>query len=227
LRVEVGLTAEPRLRPLFLQYAAADQKAIDRSGAVLAPFSPSANIEAPLGDGRKQSRLQLDFDLPQAEIGPTVDLRGKLRLMTAAGSAAIRFGNLDKLAREKSLAIARRRGGVTVTLERVELERVPDDRQQARVRISVTYDSGGPAFESHRTWILHNEVYLETPGGERIALNGGVEMTLQADGAVGLEYTFARLPRDLAGYAFVYIVPTLIVDVPIEYEIQSVRVAGE
>ena len=88
----------------------------------------------------------------------------------------------------------------------------------------MTYDTGGPAFESHRSWILHNEVYLEDPAGKRVPLNGGSETTQQGDGSLGIEYRFVDLPDPLPEYTFVYVAPTLIVDVPIEFEIQSVPV---
>ena len=86
------------------------------------------------------------------------------------------------------------------------------------------YDAGGPAFESHQTWILHNEVFLEDNDGRKMRLNGGSETTRQGDGAVAIEYRFVDLPEPLSRYEFVYVVPTLIIDVPVEFEIQSALV---
>ena len=50
--------------------------------------------------------------------------------------------------------------------------------------MSIAYDAGGPEFESHRTWIYHNEVYLEAPDGQRFPVNDGFDTTAQADGGV-------------------------------------------
>jgi hypothetical protein len=88
----------------------------------------------------------------------------------------------------------------------------------------VSYDAGGPAFESHQRWILHNEVFLEDRAGKRVNLNGGSETSLLGEQGTGIEYHFVDLAGHLADYSFVYVAPTLIVDVPVEFEIQSVPV---
>lgn len=221
VRATLLVAAEPRLRPLFLQYAARDITSRTAANANLTPFSPDADYELALGEGGGQARLQLDYVIPESDKSASLDLKGKLRCTTAAGNEMIRFSNLAKAAEARGAGAARRRGGVTVTLNRLRLKATSPGKQEARVQISVTYDTGGPAFESHRTWILHNEVFLEDPGGKRVRLNGGSETTRQSDGAVGIEYRFVDLPDPLPDYTFVYVAPTLIVDVPIEFEIQS------
>lgn len=224
LRVQFSLAAEPRLRPLFLQYAAADIIA-SAGDKTLPPFNPDARYEVPLGEGRRRATFQQDFELPDQTRPDAIRLRGKIAATTAADSAPIRFTDLDKALDPKFTPVARRRGGVTVTLHRVIRERTADGKPEFRVRVTVAYDTGGPAFESHRTWILHNEVFLENKQGERFLLNGGYDTTLQADGAVGMEYRFVSLPRPVADYSFVYVAPTLIVDVPVEFDLKSVRLA--
>jgi hypothetical protein len=221
LRVSVVVWPEPRLRALFLQIAAADIKA--RAGGVdLKPFSPEANYELAVGEGVGASRFLMDFVISGAVRAPTIDLEGKLRCTTAAGNEPIRFGNVAA-ERGPEANIARRRGGVTVVLNRVRL--LPSEgKNEMRVRITVSYDTGGPAFETHRTWILHNEVFLEDRSGKRVRLSGGSETERQGDGTIAIEYRFVNLPDPLPDYAFVYVAPTLIIDVPIEFEIQSVAV---
>lgn len=150
-----------------------------------------------------------------------------MQCTTAAGHESIRFTDLEKLRSARGGSIARRRGGVTVTLQHMRLTPTSPRKQEARIQVAVTYDSGGPAFESHRSWILHNEVYLENSDGTRTPLNGGSDTTQQGDGSVGIEYRFVDLPDPLPGYAFVYVAPTLIVDVPIEFEIQSVAIKSK
>lgn len=224
IRVVLSVQAEPRLRPLFAEYAAAEITATLPSGVVLAPFSPDARYEVPVGNGGAPTTLQLDYVLPQNAAGARLDLAGKMRMTVAADSAAIRFADVVAEAHGKDLRIARRRGGVTVTLQRVRRERMPGGKTELRVQVLVAYDSGGPAFESHRSWALHNEAYLEDKTGVRVALNGGYEMTLQADGAIGMEYRFVELPDPPPDYAFVYVAPTLIVDAPIEFALKAVPV---
>ncbi|MGH7202381.1 MAG: hypothetical protein ACREJB_17380, partial [Planctomycetaceae bacterium] len=91
----------------------------------------------------------------------------------------------------------------------------------ARVRLAVSYDAGGPAFESHRTWIYHNEAYLEDAGGESVPPAGPLRTSLEGDGAVAVEYEFRPLPSPLDQYRLVYVAPTLIVETPIAFRLSA------
>jgi hypothetical protein len=225
-RVFLTVQPEPRLRPLFVQYSLAAIKAASNASVALRPFSPEASYEIPISDAGGTARMQLDYLLPAGTIPQSLDLQGEFHMTIAADSVPIRFVELAKHADGKPLAIDRRRGGVTVALQSVRRERGAAGMQELRVRIAVAYDRGGPAFESHRTWVVHNEVYLEgpEPARERVPLNGGYDTTMQADGAVGMEYRFVGLPDLLPDYAFVYVAPTLIVDVPVGFALKSVPV---
>jgi hypothetical protein len=222
-RVTVLVMSEPRLRPLFLQFAMSDVacRAGDR---VLQAFSPEASYELALGEGGGLTRIQLDFVLPKEAAGKSLDLKGKLQCTTAAGHELIRFTGLEKAQQAGRGNVARRRGGVTVTLNRVRVAASSPGKQNADIQVTVAYDAGGPAFESHQRWILHNEVFLEDRAGKRVNLNGGSETSLLGEQGTGIDYHFVDLAGDLADYSFVYVAPTLIVDVPIEFEIQSVPV---
>ena len=222
VRVSLELLSEPRLRALFLQVAAAEIKA--RAGEIaLRPFSPEANYELALGEAGGRSRFTLDYLVPGSVRSTAISLAGRLRCTTAAGNEPIRFAGITKLQGQPELNIARRRGGVTVTLNRVRGV-VSDGKGELRVRVTVAYDSGGPAFETHRTWILHNDVFLQDAEGNRVRLNGGSETERQADGTLVIEYRFVDLPDPFPDFAFVYVAPSLIVDVPIDFEIQSASV---
>jgi hypothetical protein len=223
-KVTLLLMAEPRLRPLFLQFAVHDVTARSAERRDLKPFSPEASYELPLGEGGGLTRIELEYELPKTAAMTALELSGKLRCTTAAGHEVIRFTGLDKALGARSANVARRRGGVTVTLNRVRVEPAASGAQTAHVQVTVAYDAGGPAFESHQRWLLHNDVFLEDRSGKRVNLNGGSESGAGADGGAAMEYHFTELKANIADYSFVYVAPTLIVDVPIEFEIQSVPV---
>src|SRR5262249_21742223 len=148
LRVRTSLAVEPRLRPLFAHYAARDIRAVCDDGTTLNSFTPEAKYETPMGAGTSWVDFTFDFVVPANDLPKPIRLSGMFKLLTAAGSEEFSFGDLDK-----AKGVARRRGGVTVTLK--EAAFLPDgDTERARVKMSVVYDSGGPAFESHRSWIF-------------------------------------------------------------------------
>jgi hypothetical protein len=221
LRVPLRITAEPRLRPLFLKLVGTDFSAQTEGNVTLPPFSPAAKLELPLGEEGTETAFPMDFLVPQPFAEPAIDLTGKVTLTVAAGSEEITFRDLTK-----DTGASRRRGGVTVTLNEIAFQ--PDkkhaDRQSATFRITVHYDTGGPAFESHRTWMFHNQVYLEDAHGLKVDRNSDFHTALQTDGGVIVEYNFDNLPGQAGDYQFVYVAPTLIINVPVSFEFKSLKV---
>jgi hypothetical protein len=120
--------------------------------------------------------------------------------------------------------VFRRNGGVAVALRTAEFEELPDRTRRARLRVSVSYDTGGPAFESHRSWLLHNRAVLQAGGGSQIRPTLPITTLLQTDGAVLVEYTFEQLAAMPDDYVFVYSAPTLIVNVPLAFEFPRIPI---
>ena len=219
LRIRLSLTTEPRLRPLFLKFAAKRFMARSPAGDVLEPFVPDEAHPHDFGEGGGQLKFSLNYKVPKSVRLTYVVLQAKVPTKTAAGEEKITFRNLAD-----AEGVARRRGGVTVTLQEVKFRQTNQQEHQARIGVAISYDVGGPAFESHRTWIFHNKAYLETKNGRRVEPAGGFKTNLQTDGAVAVEYHFKRLKRDPLEYRFVYVAPTLIIDVPVAFEFRKIPV---
>jgi hypothetical protein len=220
LRINWSLIAEPRLRPLFATIQA-DRLVVRASPSnVLKPVSPQAKWEISMGEGTQVLRLDSDFECPAGAEPAVVEFRGSLRVEMAAGPQRIVFENLSSGRREKQRA-----GGVTVALRNVEFPASNEKRGTARVEISLAYDQGGPAFESYRTWMYHNEAALESKTGRRIGPGPLVSTRQQGDGSVAVEYNFADVDATPGDYRFVYIAPTLIADLPVDFEFPRIPVA--
>ena len=219
LRIAFSVTAEPRLRPLFVKYSGQDITASTKRG-VLKPFSPEAQYELPLGEAGKSLKLTANFTVPSSADLTEMTLGGRMRVQTAAGSEQFEFRNLSQSPRQ-----SRQRGGVTVMLKNVTFRPTRDGTHMTTVQIAVSYETGGPAFESHRTWIYHNRVYLETKTGTRIERSKSFTTELQADGGVVVGYTFENLKNNPDTCKFVYVAPTLILNVPVKFEFKSLSVS--
>ncbi len=229
LRFQLGLMLEPRLRPLFLKYATADftveipGKAGEeaKNPMRLSPTSPKAKYELPVGEGAGRWNVQLDFDIP-AGLAPTqAELRGKLSVLTAASPERFTFDHFPNIKQ-----ISRRRGGVTVRVEDVVIRKSDEKHSSANVQIVVNYDTGGPAFESHRTWMFQNQAWMETPGKQRIDFAGTPLIRRQDDGSLAIGYNFDDLPfgQPNAGLRFVYEAPTLLIDVPVTFQFTNLPI---
>jgi hypothetical protein len=217
LRVSVRIAAEPRLRPLFLHYAARNIRIRSVEGREYPPFTSAAKYELPLAEG---SWLDLTFDVvvPANALPETVHLEGTIGSYTAAGTEEFVFSDL--LAK----GVSRRKAGVTVRLQQVKFEPQGDGTKSAQVEMSVVYDVGGPAFESHRTWLYFNGTWLSGKGGTRIAKDPGLNATNQMDGGIVVEYGFSGLKDDPSTYRFHYAAPTLLIDQPLRFTLRHVPV---
>jgi hypothetical protein len=228
LRVAWTLAAEPRLRPLFASIAAdrlGASIAADRLGAssgadTFKPSTPTAKWELSLGEGADTLRVNSDFEVPPPLQPAQVEFHGTFGVEMAAGPQEIIFGDLASGRRE-----TRRAGSVTVGLRGAEFPRAGDGQGAARIEISLVYDQGGPAFESYRTWMYHNEAALETKSGRRIAPRPIITTRQQGDGSVVVEYNFADIQGTPRDYRFVYVAPTLITQLPVGFHFSKIPVA--
>jgi hypothetical protein len=218
LRVTGHLSIEPRLRPLFLSMQATNIHATSDTDQLLANWNPDAKYEFPVGDGGRDVPVQWDFLLPVGKDAKSVSVRGLLKCEIAAATERVVFD-------QKSLTrgTIRRRGGVSVRLRRVTFNSDDPDEPAADIGVVVSYDTGGPAFESHRSWIFHNAAYLETKTATRTDFTD-FETTQQADGAIAVDYRFKKLPAPVEQCVFVYEAPTLLISVPVEIDVEGLRI---
>ena len=167
----------------------------------------------PLAMGRHEVGVQWDFRLPTSQRLTRLSLRGEMRCEIAAARERVVF---DQTSLVKGAI--KRRGGVTVRIRQVRIERSENQVSDAEVGVTVSYDNGGPAFESHRAWMFYNAVYFEPASGVRVDFQDN-ETAQQADGAVAIDYRWKDISLPAASFRFVYEAPTLIMNVPIEVDL--------
>jgi hypothetical protein len=114
-----------------------------------------------------------------------------------------------------AMRVGQRRAGVVVTVQDV---RATEDAHEVFLR--VAFDEAHNALESHRGWIYRNDAYLIDTAGQRLDPRG-VRITSQDADAVGLAYTFS-VSRPLADYRFVYETPSLLIRLPVSYELTDI-----
>jgi hypothetical protein len=228
LRVVWSVRGEPRLRPLFARIYGRDLQATatDNRGpaspasakaalVTLRPISPAAKLEISTEEGRQALRLSTDFEFPARMSSPRIDFGGSFTVEMAAGPTRFVF---DDLMKDRS---PKRVGNVVVRLREVEIP-ASGKAGDARVEISVAYDQSGPAFESYRTWLYHNELWLESRDGRRLLPQPRTATRWQDDGALAVEYNFAGVTGTPAGYGLVYVAPTLVTQSPVQFQLRNI-----
>ncbi len=221
LQTRVSIECEPRLRPLFLNYAS-DDLSLKLGTKSASSFDAGAKIELPLGISGREAVFQPRF--PADPNANTAHLLGEVTLLLAAAEQPIEFSRLGE-----ATGVARRRGGVTVVVSSVLLGE-KDGRHSARVRIQVSYDLGVNAFESHQTWVFHNRVWLaasDDGGKARRVAPKSFDTLFQNETGVGIEYVFSDLDQSPARMSFVYLAPTQLIRVPVKLDISGLPIVND
>jgi hypothetical protein len=215
LRIRWSLYTEPRLRPLYASVMAQHFSAGSNATAFKL-LTPSAKWEISMGEGSQPLRLDSDFEIPATCHPKAVTFRGSFAVEMAAGPEQFVFDDLGATRRE-----TRKFGSVTISLESAQFPSAAKPGT-AKVEVSLVYVRGGPAFESYRTWMYHNAAWLETKNGRRLAPQSTISARRQGDGSAAVEYNFADVQGSPRDYRFVYIAPTLITSVPVEFRFQNI-----
>jgi hypothetical protein len=218
LRVRLGIAAEPRLRPLFFEFAAnsiaATTLAPDES---LTCWNPSARYEVAAGTASREWPLTVEYVIPKSNKAATVSLKGEVRALVATGRETIEFEDWWK-GRRTWL----RRGGATATLGRVRITRNSDETENADVEITLTYDTDAPPLESHQRWVLHQAASLRIANGQLVPFTRS-EVSEEQSGGMSVRYTFERVP-DCRKTTLVYEPATALLSIPVRFEIGGMQI---
>ncbi len=211
LRCAARLQLEPRLRPLFAQVKMANWT-VSADGHPQEPWSPAADYELSFPERTSEITLPLDFRWTAAQKS-NWRIHGRATVHLAAGREVLSFAG-PTLVRG---AISKR-GGVSARVQEARFEDDPQGGLRARIRIVVNYDRGGPAFESHRVGLFHRSAWLADRKDVPIPATD-FEITAEADGGLGIEYRFEKLPGKPVDYRFSYEAPTLLLAVPFDFSL--------
>ncbi len=208
---------EPRLQPFAILQPLAQVSAVGDSGEIINVASADAEPEATIRDGVSAAELEIPLTLPKRSTEKLRSLKGKLLALVPGAIEDFHFRNLPVTAKNMApKKVEQRKAGATVTIEQV---RKNNDAWEVSLR--VKFEAPSIALESHRSWILENEAYFLTAGGEKIEA-GGFEETRQTKDEVGITY-FYVLKESPDKLEFVYRTPITILEVPVEYEFRDLR----
>jgi len=210
LRLTLELTWEPRVSPILLRIPLADLRASDETGRPLAVGSQRASLEIPVENAIPAAEVQVPLELPERRSERIPSLQGRLSALLPGRVETFEFNHP---ADAKNVELTR--AGVTVILDQVRKNVDVDE-----VRIRVRFDQAHNALESHRNWIYNNEAYFVAPDGQRFE-HAGMQAFRQADNEVGVAYLSDR-EGGLADCKFIYKTPTLLMLVPVEFELKDI-----
>ncbi|QDU78311.1 hypothetical protein Pla110_00120 [Polystyrenella longa] len=235
-RVPVRVYFEPRLRPLYLHWKGDAFQAVGLQGAEndsqepvgLDPFNPDSSIELAAESDQGGLQTILDFVGPQDQKLEALKIQGSFELILAAGHEEVEFPLTE------STQPAMKRVG-PARIELIELKRTSvevydeDETQQKevlRVVLDVLYSPQVlNAFESHRTWMFSDPIWIRTANGEEIRRDPLFKTLNQFPGEIEVAYDFDIPKEKQDGSTLLYQIPTLVttLDLAVEPVLLSVQ----
>ncbi|WLD11681.1 hypothetical protein [Planctellipticum variicoloris] len=215
LRFQLGIAAEPRLRPLLFTHAASDLIATTADNEQLHAWNPAARYETAAGVASREWPITTEFLLPESRRTTAISLQGEIAALVATGRETIVFDNWWNGQRSWL-----RRGGATAALGRVRITRTPAGTDDAEVEITLVYDTDAPPLESHQRWVLHQAASLRTDDGKLIPFARS-EVSEEQGGGMTVRYTFEGIP-DSRTTSLIYQPATALLSVPIRFQIAGI-----
>jgi len=204
--IELALSWEPRLNPVFVRYELEGVELKCDNGEVLRPKPNQGMDFTPSGS---QLLSTIEFDRPSRSAREIVEWKGRFVCAIPGKPVAISFKDLEN-ARNNTAS----NGDLKVTLERTRKNR---DLQEVLLGISIQGDKNTDSIQG---WTSMIDAYLEDSDGNRIE-HAGWSTTRLTGRDIGLSFLFER-EETLDGYRFVFVAPQSIMQQSVEYTLGGI-----
>jgi hypothetical protein len=210
LRIRLEVIWEPRVLPVLIRQAYGDLQLTADDGSAIAVASTEGVAEAPIQSTVAGIDLIVPLQLPDRNLKKIASFKGRFYALVPGREETFEF---DQLSTARN--VAKQRGGLEVTLERV---RQNGTVYEFRIRLRLLKEDD--SFQSHLDWVSNNVVYLVNAQGEQIN-QPNFERYLEREREVGYGYLFP-LEGKLDDYRLIYRSPAAILTVPVEYELRDI-----
>jgi hypothetical protein len=212
---------DPDLQPLFLETRPHNVRLVDDRNQATAVPDDGSEL-APV-DGR----ISLVFDVHLPALPRTVakirSLEGQLSAIVPSKMLTFTFNTLDQLARAPASGPAQtlNREGVTCEVRKVTL-----DKGRWSVRIALEYPPGMKQLDSNQSWVVNNELALESADGKRRVVSRDYVLESSTPRRAILSYHFRGKDKAAPGkpedWKVSYRTPANLVEVPIKFAFKDV-----
>ena len=209
VQIQVLMSWEPRLAPVFIKFPMESMVLICDDGQVLEAILNEQETEFVPTSG-SQLQVSLSFSLPTREAKKIFRWKGNVFVSIPGKPAKLEFADLMK-ANNKT---------ATVGNLKVVLEKARKNRDIYEVLVGISLKSQGKSAESFRGWSNTNEAYLLNPAGERVE-HVGWSTTRMNDNDIGLSYLF-DIEKGLEGAKLIFKAPATLVDQSVEFLLEDV-----
>ena len=213
IQIQLLLSWEPRLNPVFVQFPMDSMKLVCDDGQILSTTDDSQESDF-VPSGGTQMLVDLSFQLPKHQSTKISRWTGKMSIATPGVPATLEFTDLMK-ASKNSEDISASVGNLTVILEKAR-----KNRDIYEVLVGVRLKGTEKSAESFRGWSNNNEAYLLDKTGKRVE-HVGWSTTRMTENEIGLSYLF-DIDGGLENCTFVYRAPANLIDQSLEFVLEDV-----
>jgi hypothetical protein len=140
-----------------------------------------------------------------------------LRVIAPSRMLHLSFDPLDQL--EKKAPVAVTQDGMTCKMTKVVLN---NDRWS--VQVALDYPPGGPTFESFQSWVVNNEMTLESKDGTKHLASNSYVLESSTSRRAVLTYHFTDKNRGKPeDWKVTYRTPASIVEIPLNFTFKDIR----
>ncbi len=211
---------EPRLQPFLLETRPQRLVVRDDRNRALAPIEAGSSV-APV-DGRLSLVFEILLPTPPRSQSRLPLLEGELQAIGPSKMATFRFGTLDKLDAAGANAGARtqKENGLTCRITRLSL-----NADRWTVQLAVDTPPGGTKLESFQSWVIGNELVLQSTDGTRRQPSSHVVESVTERRAV-VSYNFVPRPGGGLGnpgdWEVTYTSPVSVIAMPLTFRFRDV-----
>lgn len=222
-QLTVQLAWEPSFQPYKFSLDMDSIKGVDSQGEKLhVASSEKQTFNVPIG------KQDVKLTIPLRPIRRTADsiqsLSGNFELSIPTGNERFEFGDLQNPKSAKSI----RKANTVLTLESFEATSTAQrDKKTSEktglysAKISYAVSDSKDAFESHNGWMFRREVFIVDKNKRNVYPKRSLT-TSQQSNKIGFEFSF-ELPDGPQGCKFVYVAPTSIRNVPIQFDFRDIE----
>jgi hypothetical protein len=219
--VLVEVAWDPELLPLYLETRPHALRLADDSNNVLT-VPDEGSSPAPV-DGL--IALDIHLHLPALPRRATAirSLEGQLSMIGPSKMLTFTFDALDRLAKSKANDPERQlmQEGVTCRILEVKLL-----AKRWTVRVALDYPRGMKQLDTNQSWVVNNEMTLESPDGKKHLSSTGYHFELATAHGATLSYHFHDrdgMPRGKAGgWRVCYRTPANLIETPIRFAFKDI-----
>ncbi len=209
LRVQMWVSWEPRLSPIFVQFKMDSFQVELDNGETLQVSNPSESPEYSPTTSASQMEIDLSLTLPDRSIKSIKSIKGSFVSALPGKVVELEFDQLAAPGKK-----VKEIGSLSVALEKVR-KNGGTNEFQTRIKLA----NAGRTMDSFRGWVLGNEAYLLDDKDQRYE-NAGSSTTSVAGNEVGISYLFV-LEKDIKNYRFIYKAPASVLEQTYNFQLND------